>query len=77
MPADKRESFMQVDSITLDLPSRACPNYPTKFIKSLQYFKEKMKGEVDFLHVDKPQRFFQIDAIILGVCGQAFPNYPK
>ena len=46
-------------------------------MKSLQYFKEKVKGEVDFLHVDKPQRFFQIDAIILGVCGQAFPNYPK
>ena len=58
LPADKRESFMQVDSITLDLPSQACPNYLTKFTKSLQCFKERVKGEVDFLHVDKPQKVF-------------------
>ena len=44
---------------------------------SLQYLKENVKGEIDFLPVDKHQRFLQIDTIILDLCGQASPNYPK
>ena len=44
---------------------------------SLQYLKESVKDEVDFLCADKLQRFLQIDTIILGLCGQACPNYPK
>ena len=28
LPVDKYESFLQVDSITLDVCSQACPNYP-------------------------------------------------
>ena len=44
---------------------------------SLQYLKENMKDEVDFLFADKRQRFIQSDTIILDVCGQACPNYPK
>ena len=27
LPANKHESFLQVDSITLDLLSQACPKY--------------------------------------------------
>ena len=43
-----------------------------KFAISLQYLKEKVTDEVDFLHADKHERFLQIDTIILGVCGQEF-----
>ena len=55
-PADKNKSFLQIDSITLDL------NYPrmskvqkkkNKFPISLQYPKENLKDEVEFLPADK------------------------
>ena len=39
-----------------------------KFAISLQYLKENVKVEVDFLPADKHQRFLQIDTIVLGVC---------
>ena len=48
-----------------------------QFTISLQYLKENMKDEVDFLPADKCWRFFQIDTIILGVCDQACLNYLK
>ena len=48
-----------------------------KFTISLQYLKENVKDEVDFLPADKGQRFFQLNAIILGMCDQACPEYPK
>ena len=48
-----------------------------KFAIFLQYLKENVNDEVDFLHADKHRRFLQIDAIIFGLCGQAYPNYPK
>ena len=47
------------------------------FTISLQYLKDNVKDEVDFLPADKRQRFLQIDTITLGVCGQACLNYPK
>ena len=31
LPANKHESFVQVDSITLGLLSQACPKYPKQF----------------------------------------------
>ena len=43
---------------------------------TLEYLKENVKNEVDFLHADKHRRFLQFDTIILG-CDQACPNYPK
>ena len=43
----------------------------------LQYMKENVKDEVDFLLADKHERFLQIDTLILGLCGQACPNYSK
>ena len=36
--------------------------------ESLQYLKEKMKDEVDFLPADKCWSFFQIDTTIILVC---------
>ena len=44
---------------------------------SLQYLKEHVKDEVDFLPADKHQRVLQIHTIILGACDQVCPNYPK
>ena len=41
---------------------------------SLQYLKENVKDEFDFLPADKHQIFPQIDNITLGVYGQAGPN---
>ena len=38
-----------------------------KFAISLQYLKENLRDEVDFLPVEKRQRVLQIDTIILGV----------
>ena len=49
----------------------------TSFVLPLQYLKESIKDEVDFLPAYKPQRFLQIDTIILGTCGQSWPNHPK
>ena len=40
-------------------------------ITSLQYLKEKMTVEVDFLPEEKHQKCLQSDTILLGVCGQA------
>ena len=36
---------------------------------SLQYLKENVKDEVDFVPADKRQRIFQSDTIILDVYG--------
>ena len=30
LPADKRKSFLQIDSITLGVRCQACPKYPKK-----------------------------------------------
>ena len=34
---------------------------------SLQYLKNEVRGEVDFLHADKYQSFLQIDFSALGI----------
>ena len=44
------------------------------FTIPLQYRKEYVKDEVDFLPADKHQRFLQSDTVILGVCGQTCAN---
>ena len=42
------------DSITLGVCSQACPKYPKhNFSISLQYVKENVNNEVDFLAADK------------------------
>ena len=40
----------------------------------LQYLKENVKDEVDFLPKNKDERFFQIDTIIVGMCSQPCPK---
>ena len=52
--ADKHKRFLQDDSITLGMHSKTCPKYPNnRFTKSLQYVKDNVKDEVDFLPDDK------------------------
>ena len=47
-----------------------------KFAMPLQYLKENIKDEVDFLPSDKHLSLLQTDTIIV-VCGQACQNCPK
>ena len=78
LPANKHESFLQVDSITLDLHSQACPKYPKQKVYNIFVISQgKREDELDLLSTDKRQRFLQIAIIILGVCGQTCPNYLK
>ena len=57
-----------VVSLWVKVARQAQSTKNNQFTKSLQYLKENMKDEVDFLLADKCWRFFQIDTIILGVC---------
>ena len=56
--------------------ARHAQSTQNNFTISLQYLKENMKDEVDFLPANKRQRFLQSYTTILDVCGQACPNYP-
>ena len=56
------------------LARHAQSNQNDMFTIYLQYRKENVEDEVDFLPVDKRQRFLQSDTVILGVCGQAYAN---
>ena len=52
--ADKRQRFLQIDTIILGLCGRACPNTQSnKFAIFLQYLKKEVSDEVDFLHAHK------------------------
>ena len=37
---DKRQNFLQGDTIFLDRFGQACPKYPEKFAKFLKFFKK-------------------------------------
>ena len=78
LPADRQESFLQVDSTTLNvLRARHVQSIQNnKFAMPLQYLKENIKDEVDFLPSDKHLSLLQTDTIIV-VCGQACQNCPK
>ena len=66
LPADKFESFLQVNSITLGVHSQACPNYQKHQVWiTSQYLKENVKDKAGFSLADKRQRFFQINTISL------------
>ena len=45
-----------------------------RFTISLQYLKNGVSGEVDFLHADKHGSLPQIDAMIFDGDGQTFPK---
>ena len=54
LPADKHKSFLQVDNITLDVQSQSSQSIQNnKFAISLQYLKENLRDEFDFLPADK------------------------
>ena len=53
-------------SVCVAKPAQSTQN--DKFTISLQYVKENVKDETDFLPVGKRKRFLHIDSIILGVC---------
>ena len=45
LPADKHESFLQVDSITLGVRSQACPKYPKQEVyNSFALSQRKREG---------------------------------
>ena len=64
-------------SLCVSVASHAQDTQNNKFAISLQYLKENVKDEGDFLPADKRQRFLQIDITILAVCSQACPKYSK
>ena len=71
LPADKDESILKVVSITLVIQSQVCSNTQNhKF--AMQYCKENVKDEANFLPADKHQRF-QIDCHFHCV----WPGMPK
>ena len=72
LPADKHKKlfYKLIVSLRLCVTSHAKSTQDNKFIISLQYLKENMKNEVEFLTTDKRQRPLQSDAIILDLCGQ-------
>ena len=62
---------MIIVSLWVYISRRAQSTQSNRFTISLQYVKEHVKNEVDFLPADKCERFLQSDTIILGVCDQA------
>ena len=69
--------FKLIVSLWVCIAIHAQSTQNNKFAIFLQYLKENVRDEIDFLPSDKRQRLLQTDTIILGVCGQACPNYPK
>ena len=54
LPGDKHKSFIQDGSITLGVIGQTGPKYQNQSAYNiLQYFKENMKDEVDFLPAHK------------------------
>ena len=64
--------FYKIVSLWVCVARHAQSTENNKFTISLQYVKENVKDEVDFLPADKCLRFLRSDTITLGVCGQAF-----
>ena len=62
LPADKHNSFKQVDSITLGVRSYACPKYPK--ITSLQYLcnvsRKTQRKKFIFCLLRKVKGFFKV-----------------
>ena len=79
--------YKLIISVCLCIAKHVQSTQNNKFAISLQYLKENVKDEVDFLLADKHQKFLQINTIFLGMsgqatiflgmCGQACPNYLK
>ena len=55
--AGKHESLLQSDNMGIVKNSKSSQN--SKFAMSLQYLKNEVKAEVDFLHAEFPKSLFQ------------------
>ena len=53
LPADKHKHFIPVDSTTLGVLARLAQSIQNKFTISLQYLKDSVKDEIDFLPAGK------------------------
>ena len=75
LPADRLKSFLQDRSITLGVINQQIQSTKyNQFTISLQYLKENMKDEVDFLPADKCWRiwYYQFRCVWLDM-----PKLPK
>ena len=72
-----RVFYKMIASLWVCVARQAQSTKNKQFTRSLQYLKENIKDEVNFLPTDKCWSFFQIHTIISGVCGQACPDYLK
>ena len=61
--------YKMIVSLWVCVARQAQSTKNSQFAIFLQYLKESMKDEAEFLPADKCWRFFQIDTIILGLCG--------
>ena len=77
LAADKRQRFLQIDTIISGVSRNAEITQISKFGICLQYLKKKVCDEIDFLHTDKQKSFPQIDALIFDGDGQALPEFQK
>ena len=77
LAADKRQRFLQIDTIISGVSRNAEITQISKFGICLQYLKKKVCDEIDFLHTDKKKSFPQIDALIFDGDGQALPEFQK
>ena len=67
LPADKQKSFLQIDSISLDVHSANLAKGTQN--NKLQYLKENINNQIYFLPSDKRQRY--------PVCSQVYPKFSK
>ena len=64
---DKKVSYKLILRFLVGMFRHSRRSQNSKFAISLQYLKEEVKDEVDFLREDKYQRFLQVDFSTLGL----------
>ena len=67
LDSGEHENLLQIDTmILLGMVKHFQGSRNSKFAMSLQYLKNEVRDEVDFLHADKRQSGIQVDFNILG-----------
>ena len=68
MRADKHESLLQIDNmILMRIVKHLQGSQNSSLTMSLQYLRNKVKDELDFLHSDKHQSFLPVDFNTLAI----------
>ena len=68
MRADKHESLLQIGNmILMRIVKHWQGSQNSKLTMSLQYLRNKVKDELDFLHSDKHQSLLQVDFNTLAI----------